>query len=321
MNLPPEHPARPPEPARRNIWPWVTAGILASLLIGMIGSPWFEAKVRRNLPEAIQPAASADVRGLEARLADMELRLASPAPSGGADEDADAIARISALETAAQAREQAGLEATDRLNQLAVELQRMNEELSSGDERIRDLFLLSVMRRMLEAGRPLNPIEDMVSARFREKDGGAVETLAAWSREPQTRETLAKRLPELARVGREADAQQAGGWWERLKLGFSRMVTVRRPAGEDRPGQAEVVQAAAEALRAGDLGLAISEMQAGRQTAETRQWIRDAELLLAAESGLDRLDSQALSAAIATARADAPAETARPLNAPEAAGS
>lgn len=313
------HPARPARQPRRNIWPWLIAGLLASFTIGILGSPWIEAEVRSQLPEAVQPAATAhraELQALEARIARLESR---PAPKAGAAAPAE---RIAALEAATAARQSADSQLSTQLQALATDLDRVSDQATAGDERIRDLFLLTVMRRMVEAGRPLTQIEDTVSARFRPRDSAAVEALAAWSREPQTRRTLAARLPELGEAGAQADEQAAGGWWERLKASLSSLITVQKPAGEQAPGSLEVVRAAYAALREDDLERAISEMASGPQSAATGQWVRDARLLLGAEVALDRLDSLALAATIPAVEpapppvaAVTPPPTQAPLNA------
>lgn len=312
------HPARPPRQPRRNIWPWLISALLASFIIGLLGSPWIEAEVRQHLPEAVRPQASpaqtAELLALEGRLARLESRpeLPEALPAGAVAPPAD---RIAALEAAAAERQKTDAELSAQLQALAADLDRVSDRALAGDERVRDLFLLGVMRRMVTSGRPLTPVEEIVAARFRTLDGAAVDALAAWSREPQTRRTLAARLPELGRAGAQADVQAAGNWWDRLKAGLSTLVTVRKPAGEQAPGSVEVVQAAAAALRNDDLELAISEIASGPQSTATRQWERDARLLLAAELALDRLDGLALTAAIPAVEPAAPPATQAPLNA------
>ena len=222
---------------------------------------------------------------------------------------------MSALESASSERMKADTDLSAQMQALSADLQRLTDQALAGDERMRDMFLLAVMRRMVVAGRPLTPMEEMMALRFRERDSVAVDALVDWSREPQTRRTLAGRLPELGRVAAQAEAQTAGSWWEKLKAGLSSMVTVRQPAGERAPGSTEAVGAAATALRNDDLELAISEMASGPQNPATRQWIRDAQLLLAAELALDRLDSLALAAAIPATQSDPAQSPQAPVNA------
>lgn len=302
-------------PARRNIWPWLIIGVLLSFLIGLLASPWLEAEVRAYLPNGVQPPVSearlAEVQALETRLAQLEAR---PTP---VDTRAGTVSaeRIAALEAASGARLQADSNLSAQLEGIAAELERVSERALAGDDRIRDLFLLGVMRRMLEAGRPLTPIEEQVAMRFRARDAAAVDALAAWSREPQTRRTLGARLPDLGRVAEAADAEAEGDWWHRLKTRLSSLVTVRTPVGEESPGSRDAVKATAAALRDDDLELGISEMARGPQNAATLLWIRDARLLLAAEVALDRLDAAALSTALPAVEPAPTPPTQAPLNA------
>jgi hypothetical protein len=313
------HSTRPPQQARRNVWPWVTAGVLASFVIGLLGSPWLEGHVRSRLPAAVQPPVSSvktpEVQALEARLAKLETRPVAPVVAQPSSIDAPVADRLAALEAAAAARQTSESELAAQIQVLSTDLARLGDQALSRDDRIRDLFLLTVVRRMVESGRPLTAIEENVAARFRARDGAAVDALAAWSREPQTRRTLAARLPDLGRAGAEADAAAAGGWWARLKAGLSSLVTVRDPAGEGTPDRVEAVEAAAAALRDDDLELAVSELASGPQSAATRQWERDARLLLAAEVALDRLDGLALTAAIPAAEPDPAPAAQAPVNA------
>jgi hypothetical protein len=68
-----------------------------------------------------------------------------------------------------------------RLDALAAEVARTSSAAAETDSRTRDLFLLSVARRMLDAVRPLTPIDGAIEGRFRAKDPAAVDALAAWS--------------------------------------------------------------------------------------------------------------------------------------------
>lgn len=306
--IPSDPPAGQP---RRDIWPWLMAGILASFLIGLLGSPWLEAEVRRHLPQSSAEESQTErVEALEVRLKNLESL--PPPPVGSAlPQDAAVSARIAALETATAAHESARGNLSAELQALTDNIARVSDQATTGDETVRDMFLLAVMRRMVETGRPLTPLDPYVAARFRARDGAAVDALLAWSREPQTRRTLAARLPELGRTGAQADSQAAGSFWERVKAGLAGLITVRQPDVAETPGRADVVREASAALRNGELELAISEMAAGPQDSATREWVRDGQLLLAAEVALDRLDSRTLAQAITLAERDSASTSAQ----------
>ncbi len=300
--------ANPARPARRNIWPWVLLGVLASFTIGVLGSPWLESTIRGHLPlSAPIPAQTAEdsrfdapdapdtLDALDARLRRLETAPAAAIPGG----EAELLARLEALEARAQSEGEAEAGVLANLQQLAAELQRARQAIDAGDAQVRDLFLLSLVRRMMAAGRPLDAVEPLLLERFRGRDAAAIEALAAWSRAPQTRETLAGRLPGLE----EGDANEAGAdgnWWQRLKAGLGRLVRVHDASGPEGLAPAERLAAAEVALRRNDLDLAIRRVEELPRSAMARQWARDARLLATAERALDRLDTAVLTAALAT---------------------
>jgi hypothetical protein len=147
---------------------------------------------------------------------------------------------------------------------------------------------------MLEAGRPLTPIEAAIEGRFRNRDGAAVEALAAWSAAPQTRRTLHSRLDALADLPPPAEA---GGWWERLKARLSGLVMVRGAKVETADDRALMAQARA-AMAAGDVELAVSALSEGAWPPPVQQWVQDARILVAAEEALARLETDALEAGV-----------------------
>ncbi|PZU45971.1 MAG: hypothetical protein DI568_12085 [Sphingomonas sp.] len=274
-------------------------------MLGLIGSPWFERQAREHLPEELRSDLTAApdprVSNLVDRVAQLELLARNPAlpvvpqPSLSAPEPAalqSLEARLTALDSQLASQ-------TSRLEALSVDQSNILSQIAQGDNRLRDLYIMAVTRRMLEAGRPLGPVEPVLTARFQASDQAALDALLAWSRAPQTRETLAARLHAMEVVA-EMDKTGAVGWWEALKAKLGGLVTVR---GE-RPSQPVVDAAtqfekAKEALAGGDLLLAATTLQTLPQNAELRQWQADARLLLAAETALNNLESHALDAAIA----------------------
>lgn len=300
-----------PAGARRNIWPWVLLGVLASFTLGLLGSPWLETNVRSHLPQPAIPGAATraepNLDALERRLRRLEAAQSAGAAPAGTEPGAnpDLAARLEALEARIATQREAEAGFLVSLQQLAADLQQARQAIDAGDAQVRDLFLLSLVRRMVVAGRPLDPVLPLLLDRFRTRDAAAIETLAAWSHEPQTRETLGSRLPGLEAAG----AGASGGWWQRLKAGVGGLVRVHDPSAPDRLSAADGLAAAETALRRNDLGLAIRHVEELPSSSVTRQWMHDARLLADAEMALERLDALALSAAIA-AVGRAPAATA-----------
>jgi hypothetical protein len=186
-----------------------------------------------------------------------------------------------------------------RLDALAAEVARTSSAVVETDARTRDLFILSVARRMLESGRPLTPIEPAIADRFAKSDAAAVEALGAWSRAPQTRSTLKSRLEA---IGDLPSSEEAGGWWERLKARLSGLVSVRGERVETADSAALMAEART-AMAAGDLELAVSALSGGDWSPAVRQWVADARILAAGEEALARLETDALEAGIGAAQA------------------
>jgi hypothetical protein len=296
--------AQPAARSRRTLLPWAIAGLLFVFLLGLVGSPLFERSVRGALPPALQADQGAEpdprIDGLTERVAKLEAERARSA-NGDAVPIADVTGlgtRLQAVESRAMAAETNDSNLLARVDALAAEVARTSSAVVETDARTRDLFLLSVARRMLEAGRPLTPIEPVIADRFAKSDAAAVEALGAWSRAPQTRSTLKSRL---AAIGELPSAGEAGGWWERLKARLAGLVTVRGERVETADGAALMAEART-AMAAGDLELAASALSEGDWPPAVRQWVADARILLAAEESLGRLETAALEAGIGAAR-------------------
>jgi len=303
----------------RSIWPWMIGAGLLLLIMGMIGSPWFERQIRGQLPEALQaeqPIAQ-DPR-VDALLARVERLEAQPsaglvAPAAGQPENMVPIfGRLAALEAQAAAFQSSDASMVARLEQLAMDLQRTSGNAEAGDRQVRDLFLVSVARRMVESGRPLGPVQSALSARFSAQDAAAIDSLERWSNVPQTRESLGARLETLGDAIVAPTHADAPGFWGRLMARMSGLVTVRdgTVAG---PAQTDALAAARDALAGDDIALAATRLQAAPPSAMRDQWIADARALLAAEMALDRLETMLLDAAAADAAALASAIVPPPV--------
>lgn len=276
---------------------WLLVGLLFAFLLGLLGSPLAERQARSMLPPTFREegvlAAEPEVDQLLARLEALESAVAdnSAATVGPSDP-------VPAVPSGQQAAATPDSPTAAQVDQLAGEVARLAVLLDGSEARVRDLFLLSVARRMLEAGRPLTPVLEAIRLQFRSVDAAAVEALEAWSVAPQTRATLRAQLELL----QPAPAPQ-GSFWERLGARLSGLVRVRGESEVPAAKDAETQLAEARThLRAGELELAISSLGRGGDTAESRQWIADARLLLAAEDALARLDADALARAIAAVR-------------------
>lgn len=298
-----------PTPRRRARWPWIVLLLLiAGLVLGL--AALLDPATRARLAGAAEPPRAAapqpadpDVSAaeLQARIAALEAALAaepaglpqppvnSPVPPPSADTQ-PLEARIAALEAQAAALRAAEAATATRLDQLANGLAIASGAAAEADRQMLDLLLLAVVRRHVEQGRPLGRLADVFAARFRGADAAAVDAIMAWGSAPQTRALLIARLDALALPERPRRDTQPAGFWAGLRQRLSSLITVRDGEADAATDPARFA-AAREALEAGDIALAIARVEQLSPGPGREAWLADAALLLAAERGLERLET------------------------------
>ncbi|MFN7177620.1 MAG: hypothetical protein ACK4MX_12125, partial [Thermaurantiacus sp.] len=180
---------------------------------------------------------------------------------------------------------------TQRLADLAqaVELANGGGLSASMAVRAHEALLLGVVRRRLDRGTPLGPVEAPLARQFALRDPEAVTALLAWSRAPVGVSTLRVRLSEIAAgpdfAGTETDS---GTWGAQVREWIASLVEVRRAPGEGavRP----TLPVAKEALAERDLARAIAQIERAPAGPRIAAWLADARRLAAAEAALDRLE-------------------------------
>ncbi len=320
-----ESPERSRPERSRPVLPWLLAAAGVSFSIGVLGSPWLERQVRGHLPPALrapeQALSGPDIKALEQKLAQLESRVQdAPAmaleTAVAAGSAADALttleSRIAQLESrtgtlAGQLAEQ-GAGHDDRWQSLSRDIARLEAEAGAEDRDLRAFFLLSLARRAVEAGRPLGPLEPLLSARFAPVADTALADLTNWSSLPQTHGSLATRLAQMAEPpaaeepGRVTGEAAGAGWWENF-LGRLRTLVKVRPSGDEAlatgAGDPRALAEAQAELEKGDLVRAINAIERAPRNEARDLWIVDARRLAAAEAALDRLESLALGDAMA----------------------
>jgi len=223
-----------------------------------------------------------------------------PAPPADAVPPADPAAAGPAL--SAEERllrlEAADAELARQLSTLATALAMPAGAQAAADFELRSLemLLLSLARRRLERGAPIDDIAPALARRFGARDPEAMDALAAWSRAPVSAAALAERLRALEREAEGAPPPDSGGEKaEGARAVLGTLVRVRRVEG-GWPA-AERFRAAAVRLAEGDAGRAAAVLDSGPVPPRLRAWLADARRLARADRALERLEVALVSAA------------------------
>lgn len=310
---------------KRSFIPWLVAAVAVAFALGLIGSPQFEHAFRGSMPEALRSQPDADtttrVAALESRVSQLEKAppAASAPVSGPAGDVAVLSSRVEALERVDGKLQDFDTGLSARITQLSDQLAAQSASASQSGKQARDLLLVAMARRFVETGRPLGRLQDAIAARFLPGEQAAVDALAAWSAAPQSAALLRRRLGEFNSHDTEENPPANAGWWDRLKFRLSRMVRVT----DDRQGSEKALELVQAALDSGDVAMAVTQMESLPPSARRDAWLEDARRLSAALAAVDALEGRVLDSTLtdlsepAQPAADAPANVAPPVNAPQ----
>lgn len=302
-------PAAPP-PAQRSVVPWVLVAALFAFAAGLIANPWFEQAVRGRLPFIPAPAVTkpADTAWLVARLEALEARTRAAAPVVAAERLAAAEARVDSS-TGQIARDAQRIDAlTAQIGQLAARLAveeardtALIAAIQGTADRAEAMLTVLLIRRAIDAGRPVDPFLPAIRRLFDARHPDAVAAVAALSADPVTRAGLARDLDRLAETSR---ANARPNWWQAL---MTRVEATFSGTSAGNPA----LQARA-AMARGDLGAAMALLRADPATGadpQLRAWLRAAERLTRADMALAELEADAAEPVAAPAVPVAPAGT------------
>ncbi|MGI4877511.1 MAG: COG4223 family protein [Janthinobacterium lividum] len=300
-------PDRPSAPGRPVI-PWIACALLLAFALGLIANPWFERSVRSRLP-GFAPTLSptiADLSVLQARVAALEARPAPRPPALAAAVPVEAgnerLARVEERLAAVTGEQPATVARVDRI---ATDLATLTGRIEATGattaatlatatataERAQSMLVLSTVRRTLDAGQRLGPLEPALRRQFTARAPQQVEAVAALGAAPVTLADLRAGLERLrpALTGVAAVPTGSRGWWQGLTDSLSGIVV--------RAGRSDGTEArldrAARALAGGNVAVAVAEIGAlpAGQRAPAQGWLVAAQRYQAGMRGLGQLDA------------------------------
>jgi len=176
-------------------------------------------------------------------------------------------------------------------------------------DRAEGLLVAFAARRALDRGVQLGFLETMLQQRFGQNQPNAVGRIIFASHNPVTLQDLQLGLQEAGPrlIGTPPDT----GWWEALKAELGSMITVRRgdtPSTEP----SERLRRATQRLEAGQVEVALAEVMRIPARDNAADWIRKAQIYVAARQALDTIET----AALVEQRPPQPAPAAAPAPAP-----
>jgi hypothetical protein len=266
---------------------------------GMIANPWFESSVRGRLPFAQGKivADSRDLAAINERLARIE---------------GTAVVNSPVVQTERIARTEAKIEtSTDQLAREASRIDKLTSDVASlsakiegeqarseatvasaqaAAQRAEAMLTLLLVRRAVDAGRPLGALEPPLRRSFEQRYPDAVKAVVTLGSAPVSLASLQRDFKAMspALSGRPAPGAKVS-WWDALTGTITAAVSSPAPgAGAHVP-----LDHAASALARGDIAAAAAQLRrlpAPRSAALTN-WLAAAERWQAGVAGLTTLET------------------------------
>jgi hypothetical protein len=195
------------------------------------------------------------------------------APGGAQPADPDVARRVAALEQR--------IGSVDTQSRAAV----------GNADRAEGLLVAFAARRALDRGVGLGFLETMLQQRFGQNQPNAVGRIIFASHNPVTLQELRLGLQEAGPhlIGAAPDT----GWWESLKSELGSLITVRSE-GTPSTEPSERLRRATQWLDAGEVEVALTEVMRIPARDNAADWIRKAQIYLAARAALDAIETAAL---------------------------
>ncbi|MBV9884481.1 MAG: hypothetical protein JO276_15845 [Sphingomonadaceae bacterium] len=179
-------------------------------------------------------------------------------------------------------------------------------------DRAEGLLVAFAARRALDRGVSLGFLESMLQQRFGQNQPNAVGRIIFASHNPVTLQDLQLGLQEAG--PRLVGAPPDTGWWDSLKAELGSLITVRRE-GTPSTEPSERLRRAQQRLDAGQVEVALAEVLRIPARDNAADWIRKAQIYVAARAALDAIETAALVEQRPPAAAP-PAPAAPPQQAP-----
>ncbi len=297
--------SRPPTPplrAGRSFLPWALFGALLVFVAGMIANPWFETRVRNMLPFtamiAPKSADSAEIARLRERLARLEPPAAAPSLAT-VPPPAERLARTEAkIETSSDqiARDAERIDRlTAALAALAVTQQadRARSEAATATaiaaaDRAQAMLVLVLVRRAVDTGRPLGPLDDALRRSFGERYPDAVKAVSALGAAPVSLASLRRDFNALRPAIGARVTDQRQSWWETLTT------TIRAAVSSPVLGTPQAAPAAAALARGDYMAAAIQLRRLPSPPPALALWLAAADRLQRGNQALATLEAVSL---------------------------
>ncbi len=183
-----------------------------------------------------------------------------------------------------------------RVAELEQRLSRITlqaESASGNASRAEGLLVAFAVRRALDRGLSLGYLDAQLRLRFGDAQPNAVKTIIDTSRDPVTLEQLRTEIDALAPqlIGRGDEGQ--GSLWTGMRRELGELFVVR-PAGTQSTRASERLDRARRYLAAGQVDMAIAEVEAMPGAVAGNAWLMDARRYHEARRALDLIETAAI---------------------------
>ncbi len=308
----------------RPVLPWLLAAVLLTFALGLIANPWFERTVRNRLPfaEDVRRESNAGrIAALDAKLTAIEARSSTAAAPMPSERLARTEARVDVTGDQIARDTQRIDQLTRDIAALAARVEANNTRIAAiadtskaAADRAQAVLAVQLVRRAVEAGRPIGPLDEALRQSFEARYPAAVQAVSALGAAPVTLPMLRRDLDALrGRPAASRSADSGRSWLQAFSDTVSGVFVSAAPVPAVSP-----FDAAAAALNRGDLAGATSQVRrvADPSRPAVTAWIAAAERLRVGSESLTTLETATALLPPATPMAAAVTPHATPPAAP-----